>query len=256
MNKKKKETVKFCEIEQNGNQGKPKPVRAHEREVGKGEKMKSIMISIQPKWCAKIESGAKTIEVRKTRPKIETPFKCYIYCTKGKDILLQVMKDGDENYGEIYHGKPVFIKIPDKYYKFEQSGKVIGEFVCDRIICSQAYYDDSGKCHLTNLFGIDIERTCLTEHEIFNYIIGKNKKIGTGWLWHISELKIYDRPKELGENGDFKFPCVRGGEDFYTHRKCMDCKYACRWAGTMEIYCDRWVTRPPQSWCYVEELEE
>lgn len=47
--------------------------------------MKSIMISIQPKWCAKIESGAKTIEIRKTRPKIETPFKCYIYCTKGKD---------------------------------------------------------------------------------------------------------------------------------------------------------------------------
>lgn len=39
------------------------------------------MISIRPKWCEKICSGEKTIEVRKTRPKLETPFKCYIYCT-------------------------------------------------------------------------------------------------------------------------------------------------------------------------------
>lgn len=234
--------------------------------------MKSIMISIQPKWCAKIESGAKTIEVRKTRPKIETPFKCYIYCTKDKDILLQVMKDGDENYGEIYHGKPVFIKIPDKYYKFEQSGKVIGEFVCDRIICSQAYYDDSGKCHLTNLFGIDIERTCLTEHEIFNYIIGKNKKIGTGWLWHISELKIYDKPKELGEfwaynkelhnrfENEENFCCYDGTNEYgelinecAVFNKNMTRCYSCweEWSG----WCHR-ITRPPQSWCYVEEKED
>ena len=44
--------------------------------------MKAILISIRPKWVEKIASGEKTIEVRKTRPKIEMPFKCYIYCTK------------------------------------------------------------------------------------------------------------------------------------------------------------------------------
>ena len=43
--------------------------------------MKAVLISIRPEWCAKIASGEKTIEVRKTRPKLETPFKCYIYCT-------------------------------------------------------------------------------------------------------------------------------------------------------------------------------
>lgn len=42
---------------------------------------KSVLISIRPKWCELIASGEKTIEVRKTRPKLETPFKCYIYCT-------------------------------------------------------------------------------------------------------------------------------------------------------------------------------
>ena len=45
---------------------------------------KAVMLSIRPKWCEKIASGKKTIEVRKTRPKLETPFKCYIYCTLPK----------------------------------------------------------------------------------------------------------------------------------------------------------------------------
>ena len=43
---------------------------------------KAVLISIQPKWCELISNGKKTIEVRKTRPMLETPFKCYIYCTK------------------------------------------------------------------------------------------------------------------------------------------------------------------------------
>ena len=45
---------------------------------------KSVMISIRPKWCEKIVNGEKTIEVRKTRPKLNTPFRVYIYCTLPK----------------------------------------------------------------------------------------------------------------------------------------------------------------------------
>ena len=98
--------------------------------------MKAVMLSIQPKWCELIASGKKTIEVRKTRPKLETPFKCYIYCTKrNSERLLFILKDGDENYGEVYHGKPIFVKgetgsVCDMFYQRE---KVIGEFVCDKV---------------------------------------------------------------------------------------------------------------------------
>ena len=45
---------------------------------------KAVLISIRPEWCDKIASGRKTIEVRKTKPKLDTPFKCYIYMTKQK----------------------------------------------------------------------------------------------------------------------------------------------------------------------------
>lgn len=43
--------------------------------------MKSALISIRPRWCQKIISGEKTIEVRKTRPRLNPPLKCYIYQT-------------------------------------------------------------------------------------------------------------------------------------------------------------------------------
>ena len=75
--------------------------------------MKSVLISIQPKWCELIASGKKTVEVRKTRPNLGTPFKCYIYETKGK-----VERAGGEENG---------------YHYQEGRSAVIGEFVCDKI---------------------------------------------------------------------------------------------------------------------------
>lgn len=101
-----------------------------ERAVKMNEK--AVLLSIQPRWCGLIASGKKTIEVRKTRPKIETPFKCYIYQSKSKDTLIYVMKDGDNDYGTIYHGKPVFIKTLSPYSNGNEQ-KVIGEFTCDSI---------------------------------------------------------------------------------------------------------------------------
>ncbi|MGN0539812.1 MAG: ASCH domain-containing protein [Candidatus Fimenecus sp.] len=42
---------------------------------------KAVLMSIQPRWCELIANGKKTLEVRKTKPKLSTPFKVYIYCT-------------------------------------------------------------------------------------------------------------------------------------------------------------------------------
>ena len=43
--------------------------------------MKAVLMSIQPKWCELIASGKKTIEIRRNIPKLDAPFKVYIYCT-------------------------------------------------------------------------------------------------------------------------------------------------------------------------------
>lgn len=161
--------------------------------------MKDVMISIQPKWVAKILSGEKTVEVRKTIPKLKPPFKCYIYCTKEKPGR----KHQYEAFG--INGKPV-----------QCGGYVVAEFVCDEI-------RDARECF--------IAPTCLTTEEWLAYTNGYKKPV---WGWHISELKIYDKPKELES-----FCC---GSSVLTWKKDEE---RMTWTG---------MKRPPQSWCYVEEL--
>ena len=184
--------------------------------------MKTVLMSIHPKWCKLIFSGEKTIEVRKTAPKLETPFTVYVYQTK---IKFKV-KNWQENFQSI-------VFTPNGGVE-EGSGKVIGSFVCNSATCCQAYYGEGGEKHLTNTFGIDLKRACLTEDELFNYIIGKHGEIGTGWLWHITAPKLYDKPKELGEFGNYKTEWIQW---YHSDDK---------------VFCP--LTRPPQSWCYVEEL--
>lgn len=71
---------------------------------------KAVLTSIQPKWCELIASGKKTVEVRKTKPKLKTPFKVYICCTKNKWQHLVQMPD--KSY-RIYNGK--------EYGKYDKS---------------------------------------------------------------------------------------------------------------------------------------
>ena len=133
--------------------------------------MKSVMLSIRPKWCEEIVNGKKTIEVRKTRPKLQTPFKCYIYCTMNHPyISVSCGKLDKLNYRTNTVGRC--------------NGKVIGEFTCDRI------YELAPLNHAPD----DVEKqACLTREEIVNYLKG------TGYGWHIVGLRIYDQPRELSE---------------------------------------------------------
>lgn len=181
---------------------------------------KAVMLSIRPKWCEKICSGEKTIEVRKTRPKLETPFKVYIYCT--------LPKYPHEDFIATNYPRP----------QFYGGGKVIGEFTCDRI---DEYDDDTifsfrheDYAHW-NDFGLD--RACMHPEDFQNYADGK-------WLygWHIVDLRIYDQPRELTE---FRRSCPN---DLY----CEDCAMYSNNNGI----CNNGalpLRRPPQSWCYVEK---
>ncbi len=186
--------------------------------------MKSVLISIQPKWCELIASGKKTIEVRKTAPKLETSFKCYLYETKGKQVL---HFDGCD---VTYYGR----------------GKVIGEFVCDSI---EEYPFDWvtftawGVKHF-NVSETALKNACLTRREIDEYG-GSSYYRKQQYLygWHISDLKIYDKPKELGEfyKVGKKEACIYGKRTCLYSRITDFCKR-----------CEFELTRPPQAWCYVE----
>lgn len=191
--------------------------------------MKAVLISIQPKYCELIASGKKTIEVRKTRPKIETPFKCYIYCTE-KALLTKSHCDG-----HIYVApKKKYKKALENAGNITLSGKVIGEFVCDRIDEYNTSWLD-GEDRL-------LETTCLDDAEIMDYMDGYLDKRFCGW--RISDLKIYDKPKKISE---FRKPCP------YGDLPCWSCPSCDKDGNDNLIQCFNTVSRPPQSWCYVEE---
>ena len=202
---------------------------------------RAVLISIQPKWCELVANGKKTIEVRKTRPKLETPFKCYIYCTKPskkyQTICGCMVINTDELYrlpnGEIKHDwSGELMTVKEEYTKDNfLNGKVIGEFVCDRIddfyCCTVPYkkennlgygrFLDNGVYKVDGwhegvvferndryidsmLKNNDLKEMCLSAQEIFDYIgIGKYL-----YAWHISDLKIYDKPKALSEFTNLK----------------------------------------------------
>ena len=182
--------------------------------------MKSVMISIQPKWVEKIVNGEKTIEIRKNRPKIETPFNCYIYMSQGD------LKDLGSYREWIYKTRK----------------KVIGEFVCDKVYSIK----NRGFCFSVATEGESItdeiaRQSCLDYYDMVNYLGDKY-----GYGLHITDIKIYDKPKELSE---FRPICKFEGKDAICALFCPNWKYD----GGLFFECTRKVTRPPQSWQYVEE---
>ena len=181
---------------------------------------RAVLISIRPKWCEKIVDGEKTIEVRRTHPKLETPFKVYIYCTAGN---LQY---------ETQNGM---------FCRMSGGREVIGEFICDKI------YELAPLNHAPD----DVEQqACLTREEIVQYIRG------VGYGWHISELEIYDYPKKLG---DFTAVCRYKNDDETCPSRKIACsfqRYDYNHDGSINLVkCGNSVRRPPQSWQYVEELK-
>ena len=146
--------------------------------------MTEIMLSIRPKWCELIASGRKTIEIRKTKPNCDVPFKVYIYCTK--DFRTSTK---DRNH-EFWIGEPINGVSDGRYLG---NGKVIGEFVCKAILPISVTYSDTNSRLALRVFPY----TCLTDKEITDYI----GNVKTVYGWHISDFIIYDKPKDLSDFG-------------------------------------------------------
>lgn len=187
---------------------------------------KAVLISIRPKWCELIASGKKTIEVRKTRPNLETPYKCYIYCTKSR--ALQFWINPRYSYADDH-----------SHNQFDRcgSGKVIGEFVCDSI----SEIINVGNAFKVGKTASETNRvaraSCLDFGDMHDYLGHKG-----GYGWHISNLIIYNMPKQLRE---FKASRTKHVTEkaFFQEGVCDEIRHV----RVLEP-----LSLPPQSWCYVE----
>lgn len=210
--------------------------------------MKSVLISIRPKWVEKIASGEKTIEVRKSAPK-EVPFKAFIYATRPKKFYkcgavstsdeLLWLANGKVEMGDGFK----FWADGDEYQCL--NGRIIGEFICNNVD-KYTFSHYEAEYRVTH---VEQDAMCLNQPELIRY--GKGNPL---YGWHISDLKIYDKPKELSE---FKTPPCEKNE-----KASGNCKWLVK-INTPDVYeCEcyvedgRPITRSPQSYMFVEEVEE
>ena len=185
--------------------------------------MKAVLLRIQPVWCSKIVLKEKTVEVRKTKPDgVKPPFKCYIYCTKEQSKMGWLRM------------------VPGKGWQ-RLDGTVIGEFICDKI------WELAPICRAPD----DVEEmACMDRDRIVRYL---NKC--HGWAWHISDLKIYDKPRELDEFSRFGF-CSMNGTGVCGNEGCEYYEPSGNYMEPPTCAVDGcFLNRPPQSWCYVEDNE-
>ena len=208
----------------------------------------AVMYSIHPDYCFYIATGLKIIEVRKTRPRMKPPFKAFIYCTKAKERF----SIGDK----LYATKDNFYRLPNGAYRYGDgfdlcafrlpedygennlyNGKVIGEFICEKI--EKVNFDTANDlCLLTQV----------TESELLDYA-EPGKPL---FLHYIKDLKIYEKPKALDDfvvSGETCDDCTI---------PCNQCKYFDRGNGfNIEDDCSFYMRgfkplqKAPQSWGYV-----
>lgn len=202
---------------------------------------KAVLISIRPKWVQKIANGEKTIEVRKTKPKLDTPFKCYIYCTRDKHLAFMQNQTGTNliTCMDVDAAIPVGGAIGN--------GKVIGEFTCEWLQSFDSAYSEwayavapSGSVmpmHETKALELCQKDGCLSDNDVLSYFGDEDWK---AYFWHISDLRIYDAPRELSE--------------FERPYECNECD--AKWASECNACHEEGkIKRAPQSWCYVEAME-
>ena len=144
--------------------------------------MQAVLISIQPQWVDKIFHQISELN--------------------GKPVY---KKEDEARKSRPNTSVPFKVFI----YESKRRKKVVGHFICDNI---------SVPTHGDGVISENSRRkTALSPCEIADYAAD-----GTVFFWHISDLKIYDKPRELSEFSKYGFG----------HPVPLK--------------------RPPQSWMYVE----
>lgn len=203
--------------------------------------MRAFLISIRPQWVEKILNREKIYEIRRTIPKewkeyLEgktsikpAPSKWYIYCTKGKS---------DKDSLVVSHSLPAIMS-------YNANGRVVAEFTLKNISYWQPYWTPE-VMHICDIS----EKSCVSIEDLMKYCGDE-----IIYALHIEDLKIYDKPKELSEFSHYipnnKCPKKECGID------CEDCmSYDGEHETCLALYYSHWqIKRPPQSWCYVNDLE-
>lgn len=150
-----------------------------------------IILSVHPVWLGKMAEGKKTLEIRKKLPRLQTPFKVYLYCTKLSEN--QIYRSPEGVYLGYSRKRPKDICC---------AGRVVGEFTCTNL------YNYSTRQGTPDTISTEeiVRRSCLSFMELYQYECINGKQCGpderSGIVaMEISDITFYDRPKLLLDYG-------------------------------------------------------
>ena len=160
--------------------------------------MKRILLSLKSHSCTHILRGDQTVTCHKTRPKIDTPFRCYIYETLGRQRWSWLEVPKDQGGGEIQ------IKA------HEGCGKVIGEFTCDHI---ERITDPTSWNYLWYLWYISGLKIYDTPKDLSDFY----RECSLDKCEHCSHLQIENTPSsyETWCDCDERLPIIRPPQTWY-----------------------------------------
>lgn len=200
---------------------------------------------------ARLRGAANLKVVRSVKP-----YYFYLICEglKKYEVGKDMPKNSDWNRGvELYCSKDIssFNRIPDEHKERYRKylGKIGARFVCDEIIDLGKEYAYARK---DKRFYDILQASCLTVEWLQQYA-----PKGNAAAWHIKDPSVYVEPKPTS---DFKKPCICPQMPY-----CPMCKvggeiipeseaefYRMGESCNTEWYCNNYLMKPPQSWCYVE----
>ena len=184
-----------------------------------------ILASIKPYYYYLIAEEKKKIEVRKMALK-NLPQDIAFYMSKDEKSFAKIPKEFQEKYRKHF-------------------GKIGMRIVCDEVeefheweLSPQGKFADFERERLENF----LTAACLSEEEVVRYRenLPYFKPL---YGWHISDLKIYDKPKPIMQ---FYKPCP------IKIKNCPVCELYSTYTGC----CMNNIDRPPQSYMFVEEVQD
>ena len=198
--------------------------------------MKAILMSIRPQHVANILNGLKTLEIRRRFPSDYVGW-VYIYCTKDHNNLLH------KNCAGIWWVEDKDFQKKNKRLGIEQqpiyNGKVVARFWCDKVeeihsILVPFTFDQTIIDFYTDTFNDMndlLKASCLDYYSLEQYLKYSQK----GYAIHITNLEIFDKPKEISEFSHYdnsQYQALPNGEQY---------------KGVLEP-----LTRAPQSFMFIE----
>ena len=194
--------------------------------------MQKMILTVSPEEACRILNEDQSLLVRKIKPS-KLPCECNIYCSGKESLSLGVAdtrwypiespgrgssvktrfryayytKDEDKFYEELEKSMDMCEVVEDEKH-FELNGKVVAKFTLNKVeeICwkqdlSNPYVSDNYNLETDTLKEWELRnKSCLENEELEDYLgFDESEFKALGYAWHIDNLVIYDKPKEISE---------------------------------------------------------